>query len=233
MKSGPKPKYSGVLNGFTIKEYVGKGKYIFLCKYCQLEFKTDAWSIKSGHTKSCGCKTGNFIAKILTKHGHAVRNSKSSEYKSWVAMVSRCYTLSNVEYNNYGGKGIVVCDRWLGESGFSNFIADMGEKPTPTHTLDRFPNISGNYEPSNCRWATPLEQSNNRKTTIYYTLNNETKALGIWCDQFGVPFDRVYRRLKYGWELKDALTRKKISPGTHRLRNRLINHSFGFINYKK
>lgn len=79
-------------------------------------------------------------------------------------MIDRCYNPNNAWYHRYGGRGIVVCERWLGPHGFQNFLADMGEKPHGM-SIDRFPDNDGPYTPNNCRWATAQEQTANRKTT--------------------------------------------------------------------
>ena len=81
---------------------------------------------------------------------------------SWESMKRRCFNPKVCGYAYYGGCGITVCDRWLGEHGFANFLADMGERPSGK-TLDRYPNPAGNYEPGNCRWATSKEQATNKR----------------------------------------------------------------------
>jgi len=105
-------------------------------------------------TVSCGC----YNRAQHIKHGHSIRG-QSPTYSSWAAMMARCFNPENKHYADYGGRGITVCDRWRS---FENFLADMGERP-PGKTLDRFPDGDGNYEPGNCRWATPSEQVRNSR----------------------------------------------------------------------
>lgn len=96
------------------------------------------------------------------RHGHTRRDGYCSPtYYSWYAMLLRCEHLDHAAYVRYGSKGIRICERW---HAFENFLKDMGERP-PGMSLDRFPNGAGNYELGNCRWATPIEQAQNRRTT--------------------------------------------------------------------
>lgn len=112
-----------------------------------------------GHVNSCGCLRREIAAKTKTKHGHARRNKHTREYRIWCGMISRCTLPSNPSFPDYGGRGIKVCDRWL--NSFENFIDDMGKCP-PGRSIDR-KNNDGNYEPGNCHWATPKQQSANRR----------------------------------------------------------------------
>lgn len=109
--------------------------------------------------RSCGCLT----REGRVRHGASRRGKHSSTYASWQAMKTRCHNPKNHKYKAYGAKGVTVCDRW--KDSFEAFLADMGERP-PRTTIDRFPNKTGNYEPGNCRWATPAQQSANRRSTV-------------------------------------------------------------------
>jgi hypothetical protein len=131
------------------------------------------------------------------QHGHCVARKVTRTYKSWNAMRERCSNSSASNYADYGGRGIVVCDRW---STFENFLADMGERPEGM-TLDR-KDTSGNYEPSNCRWATPTEQQRNRAFTSKLTYRGETKALVAWCEEFGISPALLRQRIGKGWSLR-------------------------------
>lgn len=120
----------------------------------------------SGKIRSCGCLRGEISAQQLygnnlkETHRNARRNEMTPEYQAWRNMLGRCNGTQKHNYRYYGGRGISVCDRWL--DSYSNFLADMGAKPSPDHSLDRIDN-NGNYEPNNCQWATKKQQSDNRR----------------------------------------------------------------------
>ncbi|HEY1814872.1 MAG TPA: hypothetical protein VGG74_21140 [Kofleriaceae bacterium] len=117
-------------------------------------------------TRSCGCLKRDADARWIesnTKHGDAPHDGeRSPEYSAWAAAIQRCTNPENQSFKNYGARGISVCARWLGNRGFTNFLADMGRRPSSKHSIDRI-NNDGNYEPSNCRWATAKQQARNKR----------------------------------------------------------------------
>jgi hypothetical protein len=134
----------------------------WLCRCdCGAEKEIQAGSLRYGYTKSCGCLLRAKGIRNVT-HGHSASGIITPTYTSWYAMRGRCLNPRNPKYARYGGRGIKICAEWMT---FEGFISSMGERPAGT-TLDRFPNRDGDYEPSNCRWATASEQAFNRDCVI-------------------------------------------------------------------
>lgn len=128
-------------------------------------------------------------------------------WNSWRAMRSRCERKNDVHFGNYGARGITVCERWLK---FEPFLADMGIRPAGL-TLDRFPNRDGNYEPTNCRWATSLEQSHNSASTgQLIEFQGRAQSVNGWASERRLGKNTIHRRLAAGWSIERALT----TPGT-------------------
>lgn len=131
------------------------------------------------------------------KHGY----SSTRTYSRWRGMISRCYDSGNTAYRKYGGRGITVCERWRD---FRNFLEDMGPCPEGL-TLDRFRN-SENYNPSNCRWTTPKEQTKNRRNTRFLVFNGQCKTISEWSEITGISYKSIRSRLNYKWSVKRVLT---------------------------
>jgi len=158
---------------------------------CGKEAIVRSMSLRSGHTSSCGCK------KFRGKPIHV------PTYQVWTGIKRRCFKPSASGYQNYGAKGIVVCDRW--RNSFTSFLEDMGERPDRS-TIDRIDNSKG-YEPGNCRWATSTEQIRNRRITRWLMFRGETRTLKEWADTFSLGYACVHHRLDMlGWSVEDALT---------------------------
>lgn len=138
------------------------------------------------------------------KHGYAPKHGiRSNIYRRWQHMVQRCINPNDRDYPRYGAKGVQVCERWRD---FALFLADMGEPKDRTYSIDRI-DVTGNYEPSNCRWATPKQQANNRRTTKYLTIDDVTRPLSEWCELYGIGSKTVLYRLKHrGMSHKEAIT---------------------------
>lgn len=140
----------------TLKQVSGQS-WLCVCS-CGTQKKVNSSNLKSGRSRSCGCLKIEKAFQPL-KHGHCHANHSSRTYNSWASMWQRCRNFNEPTYNYYGGRGITVDERW---NDFKNFLADMGERPLK-HTLDRI-DPDGHYTPSNCRWATPSEQTLNRSS---------------------------------------------------------------------
>lgn len=135
--------------------------------------------------------------------------TKSPEYAAWEHMKARCENPSDSRFHCYGARGIKVCERWRGENGFQNFIADMGLKPGRGYSIDRI-NNDGDYEPSNCKWSTDNEQANNKSNNIYISYQGETKTLKEWSRELGLDYKNLWERMKYyGWSFEKTIKTKK------------------------
>lgn len=122
-------------------------------------------------------------------------------YCSWRAARERCYRVRHDKFPDYGGRGITMCERW---ARFENFLADMGVRPSLKHSLDRI-DSNGNYEPSNCRWATMKEQRNNARNTIYLEYDGRVQAAGMWAQEYGIKHRAFMSRIDRGWPMERAL----------------------------
>lgn len=144
----------------------------------------------NGHCRSCGCFAAEESARRAEIHGMYL----TAEYRAWGNMKARCYNTRNASYARYGGRGIAVCERW--QHSFERFLDDMGPRPSSAHSLDRFPDNNGNYEPGNCRWATKAEQANNLSSNRTITLDGVTRTAAEWASMTGLAPSVIYKRAK-------------------------------------
>jgi hypothetical protein len=181
---------------------VGKdrwGEYIWeaVCD-CGTTKNYKAKSARQGRTSSCGClrkEKNNNTRHGCSKHGHVTKT-----YATWQRMIRRCCSQKDKRWKDYGGRGISVCDRWA--DSFENFLKDMGEAPDG-HSIDRIDN-NGNYEPSNCRWATNKEQTRNKRTNVLITYQGRTQCVAAWAEEWGINRATLGDRLKAGWSVDKA-----------------------------
>lgn len=176
-----------------------KRRVIALCD-CGNEIKVNPNYLRSGHTQSCGCLSTEKIISRNTSHGDA--KTQTSEYRAWAHLIGRCENPKIVNFHNYGGRGIAVCDRW--RESYEAFLADMGRKPSPKHSLDRR-NNNGPYSPENCRWATRKEQMRNMSTNHLITYRGKTMPLVAWAEEVGISRYNLSNRLHLGWSVSRAL----------------------------
>lgn len=155
---------------------------------CGARIVTGRQDLRSGRTRSCGCLRRENTTAIKTTHG--MRHTP--EYKAWAAAKGRCTNPTDRAYEYYGGRGITFSPSWL--DSFENFLADMGMRPSPRHTLDRIDNSKG-YAPDNCRWASRMEQANNRRSNHLVTYQGETRTLRAWSDITGIPYKTLHTRI--------------------------------------
>lgn len=158
--------------------------------------------LRGGKSTSCGCARGR------PRHGHTVNRSSTPEYETWRGMKERCQNPKSTTYPSYGGNGISICDRW---QSFENFYADMGKRPNG-HTLDRI-DSAGNYEPSNCRWATVVQQNRNRSSNRYITANGKTMQLFEWAQELSVDPSTILSRIRRGYSEQEAVSSQKMRSG--------------------
>ena len=170
---------------YVVQEYVANNQWRCRCD-CGVSKLVPSVELRSGRRKSCGCLRKEVAAESRTSHGY----SGTPTYETWLKMRSRCANPTTSQYKHYGGRGITVCKRW---DSFENFLSDMGERPIGK-TLDRI-DVDGDYEPTNCRWATQSEQMNNTHRSVKY----QGKPLTEWSDETGIPYAKLsYRFRRYG-----------------------------------
>jgi len=187
----------GYLTPLEVISRTSNGTKIYKCQ-CKCGSYTEANSniLKVGDKQSCGC------IRVENNGQRTHGMSKTRIFKSWILMRERCYNPKNNRYYRYGGRGIKVCKEW---ESFEKFYADMKDGYADNLTLDR-KRVNEDYSKENCRWATKQEQSENKSTTVYLTINGETKTVKEWSKLSGVNSNNIRSRIKKGnWSAIDAV----------------------------
>ena len=177
-----------------------------LCE-CGNETAAVSFKLREGLTRSCGCLHREQMMERNRRKATGV--TRCPEYSLWYSMIKRCTNPRAHNFGHYGGRGVAVCDRWRygegGKSGLECFIADVGVRPSPGHTLDRYPDQNGNYEPGNVRWATRTEQNRNLRTNRIVEFRGQEMSLAEAAERAGIKYETAKGRLDRGWPVAKAL----------------------------
>lgn len=198
---GIRPELVGQRFGeLTVVEYMGHkngaAQWRCLCD-CGTECIRSGGCLRQGSSLSCGCR----VRRAVTTHG----KTSTKAHRAWLGAKARCCRVTSTNYSDYGGRGIKVCRRWL--NSFENFYADMGDPPSPSHTLERKDN-NGNYEPKNCIWADRLTQRLNNRNVRLIEFRGVTKCLSYWAQEIGMTRGSLKKRLAR-MTVAEALTTPK------------------------
>jgi hypothetical protein len=199
-------KVGQIFGYWAVIGFAGRDKFnatVWNCKcICGVEKEIKVGSLMKGKSKSCGCKRNELFSLSATKHGMA----KTPTYKSWHAMIQR--TQGKGGHQSYVDRGFTVCEQWMK---FENFVSDMGIRPAGK-TLDRIDNTKG-YSKENCRWATPVEQANNKDTTRYVVVDGERMPIMYACKKYNIGISCARNRLRRG--KSDQETFKPLAQPKH------------------
>ena len=174
-----------------------------ICYNCLCECGTNKIvrkdGLKGGRSQSCGCLEKDIKRDMKTTHNL----SRTKIYQTWQSMKDRCSNPHHLAYKYYGGRGITVCERW--KNSFVDFLEDVGDKPSPKHSIDRIDN-NGNYEPGNVKWSTRTEQQNNSRSSVFITFNDISDTISGWARRTGISRNAINGRIIHGWPIEKALT---------------------------
>lgn len=163
-------------------------------------------SLRRGAVYSCGCK------RRPLENGHGFTGTP--EHNIWRGMLSRCYNLNSPQYEYYGGRGITVCEEW--KEDYTAFFYAVGPRPSKNHSIERI-NTDGNYEPSNCKWATQKEQCRNRRNNVRYKHQGRNLTLSEWAEILNMKEITLRKRLEAGWPLDRAFSTENFKGKPFRL----------------
>lgn len=199
---------------FTLEE---TRRGIHLCYKCRCDcgntLVVRSSQLATRHTQSCGCLKKEMMVARNTIHGCCIRKNRTPAYDTWANMIQRCHNPKTKRFQNYGGRGITVCEKW--RISFADFLNDMGNPPSDRHSIERLDNDKG-YFKSNCVWATDEEQANNKRTNRFITFRKQTKTVAQWTRELGFKTHLIRDRLRYRWPLELAMS---LPPTGKRLKN--------------
>lgn len=198
-------KKFGSLTVIGLSDYRGKNGrdkyYICKCDCGNENIQILGTALRRKDKPTLNCKECGIKKK--EKYGTKVRGTKL--YRAWDHMKYRCCNENCKNYNEYGGRGIIICNEWLGEDGFTNFMKWSLENGFDQNkSIDRI-NNDGNYEPSNCRWTDMKTQANNKSINKIIEYNGISKTMSKWAEEYGVPYGTFVKRINYGWNIERAL----------------------------
>lgn len=198
----------GKFGRLAVLDVFAKGSKLYY--HCICDCGKEAFVLKSdlttGKTKSCGCLKKEVVRSMRLAHGATTNRSRTPEYAAWVSMRERCYNSKHISYKYYGERGVKVCDKWI--NSFTDFLADVGPRPSQKHSLDRI-NYDGDYEPSNCRWADWSRQNRNKTNIKKHLYEGRWLSLSDLMEFSTVPYSCLRKRLQMGWSVQEALFKEK------------------------
>lgn len=163
-------------------------QYLCACD-CGKEFYALGSNIRTGNTKSCGCRRKSLDGL-----------SNTGAHQSWSGMISRCYNEKVSSYKDYGMKGIRVCERW---KDYRNFLSDMGDRPEGM-TIERV-DFRADYSPDNCKWATRVEQANNKSNNVFLEYHGESRTIAEWSRHLGISYSKIYSMYRKGYTMSEIV----------------------------
>jgi hypothetical protein len=183
----------------------GKARWLCRCD-CGGETITRSNTLRKRETRSCGCLHAEAVRRSRRTHGR----SRSYLYRIWCSAKARCHNPTDAHYKDYGARGITMCDAW--RASFAQFLADVGERPSPHLTLGRKDN-NGPYNPENCRWESYKQQGQNKRDTILVRYKGKALTLGEWATRLGIAETALYYRLRTsGWSIQRTLETPSTPP---------------------
>lgn len=183
----------------------GQSKWLCKCD-CGTELIVMANHLRRGNTQSCGCVRNEFSSLKYFTQKDGSRGGNRPEYALWARIKDKCNNPDNAAYEYYGGRGIRFYQGWA--DSFETFLEYIGPKPSTRHSLDRWPNNDGNYEPGNVRWAVMKQQNNNTRRTRRILYNGQVKSMMEWCEDLGLDYQLVSYRIDKGIPIDKAFLAK-------------------------